>query len=143
MQVVTGLTIYLQESPRYRSGGGSEDTSCWFDSDQAAKSLYEAKRSGAAAWNFHTRAGMTLNGTFSGYSFYDNLVAGDKEEDFVTADLAATLSCSGSGCPTADLHATCSAPEPDTMAGRVNRTPLGWLRHHMRDGAHPLHPERD
>lgn len=107
MEGITAVPIYFQESPRYRTG--TTDTSAWFSSAQLAKSLYEAKQAGAAAWNFHTRSSMNLNGTWNASeSIYGNLHS--SESSFVGTALAATLSCTNN-CPTSDL-ATCSPPSP-------------------------------
>lgn len=133
MDDVTPLPVYFQESPRYRQSSGSSDTTCWWSSDQAEKSLYEAKVHGdVAAWNFHTRAGFNLNGSYFGESIYQNFVA--EEDDFVTTELAEILTCSGAGCPTAAINydATCPpgipAPKSEADADWLTTLPFGWAR---------------
>jgi hypothetical protein len=131
MDAATPLPVYFQESPRYRlHADPGRDTHCWFSSDQAEKSLYEAKVNGdVAAWNFHTRAGFNLNGTGGGESIYQNFVA--QETAFVTTELAEILTCNGASCPTAAINynETCpvGSPEPSFVEW-LPQLPFGWVR---------------
>ena len=129
MGAATDLPLYFQESPRYRTGEHS--TSAWWSSAQAEKSLYEARRMGAAAWNFHTRGGFSLNDAHSGIndSIYDNLTLEDST--FMTARLKEILECvQDNDCPVADL-APVPAPSMLTLVRtllRLGGKPVEFVR---------------
>lgn len=118
MQANTSLPIYLQESPRWReSSDPNQDTTCWFTREQAEKSLYEAKLAGVAAWNFHTRASFSLNGTANGPRIVDNFDGSGEEADFIDNGIAHALTCSGD-CPGSQPTSptSCSLPSPEALS---------------------------